>query len=470
MRADGALRIRECAVAVGSRIKNAPVGATLAPVKSGDLVGGRFRLEAEVGSGGTGTVHRATDEQTGELVAVKLLAVQDTLDVARARREAQALAQLSHPAIVRYIESGEQGELFLAMQWIDGVTVGDRLSTTGFTLRETIAMVRRVAEALAAAHAVKIVHRDVKPSNVLLPRGQAAQAMLIDFGIARPADDRTLTRTGIALGTPGYMAPEQARGDRELTPAVDVFSLGCLLYECATGRPAFSGTMRAAVLTKILFGHPEPFEALCSEAPRRLADLVERMLDKVPHARLASAADVVTAIDALGPIPDGPRRDSRSYDHEPTQRTSPAQNFAHCLVLASHGNPDETLDGPDPAGLARLHAELATWQATPVALRTGGIVIHLADAPAAMARRAAWCALATKRVFADWTVVITAIEAEVSGAAEHGTRLLSSAAVAMIFRKLATTGVVIDPTLAPLLEAEFELDLDGTPRLLGPSQ
>jgi serine/threonine protein kinase len=418
-----------------------------------------------------GTVFKAVDEQTGATVAVKLIDVRDTGEVERSRREAKTLAQLAHPAIVHYVADGvtDSAILYLAMQWVDGVTASERLASAGFTLRETVTMIGRIGSALGAAHAAGILHRDVKPSNVLIANNDPATAMLIDFGVARHNKEMSLTRTGTTIGTPGYMAPEQARGERNLTPAVDVFSLGCLLYECATGRPAFSGTLRAALLTKIMFGEPDPMAALCPEAPPRLLELVDTMLLKDPRGRPATGDSVAQALAAIADIPAGPRRTNRGMTETPTiAPPSAAGAHAHCLVLASKGHPDEPMDLPSEAAIKQLAASIARWAAEPVLLQTGTIVIHLSDTASSVTRRAAWCALATKQVLPDYTVVVSALESSLAVVADASTHLLSVSALAMIFKKLAAAGVVIDPSIAPWLQQDFEVDMSGTPRLIGP--
>jgi hypothetical protein len=416
-----------------------------------------------------GVVFRARDEQTSRSVVVKVIEGRDATDIERSRREATTLARLAHPGIVQYVADGvtDGGALFLAMQWVDGVTVAERLRTTGFTLREAAIVVRSVAAALGAAHDAGILHRDVKPTNVILPAGDHAAAMLIDFGIARDnAADRSLTRTGIAIGTPGYMAPEQARGDRMLTPAVDVFGLGCLFYECATGRPAFSGTLRAAILTKILFAEPDSFDATCPEAPIRLREAIDRMLHKDPSRRLASGHDVAAALDDIGAIPDGPRRTNRAMIDTPTARPSVAEARVNCLVLAARGDPDDPLDPPSETERAELAAALASLNVTPIVLETGAVVACVVGAPADVAQRAARCALAIRRVLSGWMIVMSPLEQELAVVADTGTQLLATSAIAMIFRKLAAGTIVIDPSLVPWLEADFELDRTRPPKLI----
>ena len=130
-------------------------------------------------------------------------------------------------------------------------------------------LLERMASILSATHARGIIHRDLKPSNLFLPDGAIEQVKVLDFGVARVADVRSGTQTGLIVGTPAYMSPEQARGLREITPAVDIYSLGCLLYECLSGRPPFPADQPAATLVRVLFEEPRPLELLCPGCPPR---------------------------------------------------------------------------------------------------------------------------------------------------------------------------------------------------------
>src|SRR5262245_14267032 len=211
---------------------------------SGERIGDRFEVVVPAGAGGAGTVYRARDLLSGGLVALKFLHEQEVSDAERFAREAIVLAELSHPGIVRYVAHGEtrDGLLYLAMEWLEGETLAARLARSPLTLDETVTLGLRVAESLAAAHGRGVVHRDIKPSNLLLADGSLERVKLLDFGLARRAwDSHGPTQPGALMGTPGYMAPEQASGWRDVSPATDVFSLGAVLYECLAGEPPFMG-------------------------------------------------------------------------------------------------------------------------------------------------------------------------------------------------------------------------------------
>ncbi len=272
------------------------------------LVADRFEIEAEAGAGGAGTVYRALDLTTGERVALKVLRTVMDAGAPRFLREAQTLAKVAHPGVVRHVAHGvtHDGEPFLAMEWLEGRDLRRHLAEEGLTIAQTVALAADVADALAAVHALGVLHRDVKPSNIFLV-GQAASdagpawaVKLIDLGLVRLEDvSHSLTRTGVAVGTPGYMAPEQARGDRDVGPAADVFSLGCVIFKCLTGQAPFEGDHLVAVLTKVLLSQPLRVRSLRPEVPDALDALVARMLAKDPAARPASAAEVAQALRTL---------------------------------------------------------------------------------------------------------------------------------------------------------------------------
>ena len=262
---------------------------------TGQIIGQRFEIQAQAGAGGMGTVFRALDRHTGGPVAVKLVSARDISphDMERFVREANLLALLQHPGIVSYVAHGHtpSGYLYLAMEWLEGEDLSHRLSRGPLLIRESMVLVRRVAEALSLAHRRGVVHRDLKPSNLFLRHGQVERVTLLDFGIARGhgagllAPRAGVTQTGHVVGTPEYMAPEQARGDRIIGTAADIFALGSVLYECLTGQPPFLGEHIAALLSKVLFEEPPPVRSLRPEVPDTIEHLVHRML--------AKSADVV---------------------------------------------------------------------------------------------------------------------------------------------------------------------------------
>jgi eukaryotic-like serine/threonine-protein kinase len=261
----------------------------------------RFIVERSVGTGGMGAVYRATDRYSGVPVALKIAFDSGEEYCSRALNEAGALAALDHPAIVRLVASGigMDGRPYLAMEWLDGEDLATRLRRGALTLVESVLVGIRLGEGLAAAHAVGIVHRDLKPSNIFLPEGSLGAAKLVDFGIAR-VGHRRMTATGMIVGTPGYMAPEQAMGRSDVGASADVFALGSVLYECMTGESAFSGDHVLGVLAKVLFEEVPPLESRREGIPTALSLLIAQMLRKSPTER-PTAAEVVQSLASILP-------------------------------------------------------------------------------------------------------------------------------------------------------------------------
>ena len=263
----------------------------------GAVLADRFKVEAAAGAGGMSLVYSAIDLNSGERVALKLMSG-DRASLGRFEREIRVLAELEHPAIVRYVSHGVTagGAPFLVMEWLDGEDLGERLRRQPLTLEQALLVAERVALALGAAHAKTIVHRDVKPSNLFLPGGRVEQIKVLDFGVARAAFGADLTQTQTRIGTPAYMSPEQARGDRTLGPPADVFGLGVVLYQCVTGRKPFLGDDLMALIARILLDDPVPVRELAPSCPLEVEALVMRMLAKEPEDRFtdgfALAAEV----------------------------------------------------------------------------------------------------------------------------------------------------------------------------------
>ncbi|WP_437935751.1 protein kinase domain-containing protein [Sorangium sp. So ce341] len=272
---------------------------------SGHVLANRFQLERLAGSGGMGAVWRAVDRQSGQAVALKVIFNQGREHVVRFQREARLLAELEHPAVARYIDHGvtADGLYYLAMEWLEGEDLGARLSRGPLGIEASLMLVGRVAEALAAVHERGIVHRDLKPTNVFLPRGDIGSAKLIDFGIARQADATyELTLTGSAIGTPAYMAPERVRGDLDVDARADLYSIGCLLFECLTGRSPFVAQHPLSVLAKVLFeAAPRP-STFCPNIPPPLDLLVTRLLAKNPAERPGDAGEVAAELRMLSVV------------------------------------------------------------------------------------------------------------------------------------------------------------------------
>ena len=263
---------------------------------------GHYALRRELGRGGMSVVYEALDTRTGQPVALKLLTLPPTLDaaetnalVARFEREARTVARLSHPNVIGIHEIGVVGgQHFLAMEFLRGQTLRQRLTQSRLMVRDACSILTQIAGALDAVHAAGIVHRDVKASNVmLLPDGTAK---LLDFGIARSEEEAEITSAGAILGTPSYMAPEQVRGEPAAV-TTDLWSLGVLSYEMLTGRLPFAGQVVANVLYQVLNSPPDPMPAL----PKAVQKVLRRALDKDPALRYPSAAALAGALGSALP-------------------------------------------------------------------------------------------------------------------------------------------------------------------------
>jgi serine/threonine-protein kinase len=254
----------------------------------GETIGGRYELEEVVGAGGMSTVWRARDTLLERKVALKILHArygEDDEYVERFRREARAVAQLSHPNIVTVIDRGEDRERqFIVFEYVEGENLKQLVDARGrLPIDEVVELGLAIARGLAFAHGRGIVHRDVKPQNVLL--NGDGRAKVTDFGIARSLDvERGVTQTGTVMGTSNYIAPEQASGERVGTQS-DVYSLGCVLFELLTGDVPFTGDNFVAVALQHLNEHPPSVLERRPDTPPRLAWLVDRALAKDPEQR-----------------------------------------------------------------------------------------------------------------------------------------------------------------------------------------
>lgn len=299
-------------------------GLTPASLASGSLdeitrlntaFAGRYRVERELGAGGMATVYLTRDLRHNRFVALKVVRPEfrAAVEAARFLAEIEITANLQHPYILPLFDSGEaESFLFYTMPYIDGETLRQRIDREGrLPIDEAVRIGISVAEALHVAHEQGVVHRDVKPSNILLSRGQA---LVADFGIALTglaAEHTRLTRTGNSVGSVGYLSPEQASGEREVDHRADIFSLGCVVYEMLAGQPPFAGSNFMAILAKQLTSSAPSVRTHRSEVPEYLAVAVSRALAKEPADRFESVAAFAAAIvtrDSASPPPIARRK------------------------------------------------------------------------------------------------------------------------------------------------------------------
>ncbi|MGH7515174.1 MAG: protein kinase domain-containing protein [Gemmatimonadales bacterium] len=283
-------------------------GAVLHPITLGE----RYTLDRELGRGGMAVVYLARDRKHDRPVAIKLLRPEIVTgeDAQRFLLEIQILARLQHPHILALLDSGATDEVpprpFYVMPYVDGETLRQRLTREGpLPVAEALRLVREAGEALHYAHGEGLIHRDVKPENVLLSQGHA---LVADFGIARAAGiaagDR-LTQPGLSMGTPAYMSPEQAGGDREVDARADQYSLACVLYELLAGEPPFTGHDMLAVMSRQVLDPVPPLTTVRPGVPTSVRRAVERALSKVPADRFGTVLEFLAALEAPE-APDAP--------------------------------------------------------------------------------------------------------------------------------------------------------------------
>ena len=253
-----------------------------------------YRVEALLGRGGMGVVYRAWHLRLNRAVALKMLLAGPCArpeELERFLRESQAVAGLGHPNIVQVYDMGDvEGRPYFTMELVEGGNLADQIRGVPQPAHQAAARVATLAEAIHAAHQSGIVHRDLKPANILLTRDGTPK--VTDFGLARRLEgDGGLTLSGVPVGTPSYMAPEQARGKRQaIGPATDVYALGAILYELLTGRPPFRAESATATLQQVLTDEPVSPTRLNPQVPRDLTTICLKCLSKEPHRRYASAA------------------------------------------------------------------------------------------------------------------------------------------------------------------------------------
>ena len=267
---------------------------------------GKYRIEAELSRGGMGAVYRARHEVLERPVAIKLLRPELTGSpdlLTRFVNEARAASAIRHPSIIEVIDFGQtdDGQAYLVMELLEGESLATRLQSRGRLAEgEAVRITCGIASALSAAHAKGIIHRDLKPDNVFLIADPdlGERAKVLDFGIAKLADmaSQAQTQTGALMGTPLYMAPEQARSAASIDHRADLYSLGCILYELLTGKPPLVAEGTGEIIALHMFTQPDPPSTLVPGITPALESIVMRLLDKEPAARFGSAADLSDAL------------------------------------------------------------------------------------------------------------------------------------------------------------------------------
>ncbi len=305
-----------------------------APDRLTAALGDRYRIERELGQGGMATVYLAEDLKHSRNVAIKVLKPElaAVIGAERFLREIRTIATLQHPHILGLIDSGElNGTAYYVMPFVEGESLRDRLNREKqLPITDATRIATEVASALDYAHRHNVIHRDIKPENILLHDGSA---LVADFGIALAISSAgggsRMTETGMSLGTPQYMSPEQAMGERDLDARSDIYALGCVTYEMLAGEPPFSGPTAQAIVAKVMTAEPAEVTTLRRTISAPVADAVHTALQKLPADRFASAAAFAEALagrDGTGGLRHG-RSDSGSRGH------GRAQLFRHPVVL-----------------------------------------------------------------------------------------------------------------------------------------
>lgn len=427
----------------------------------------RFEIVHHAGRGGVGDVYLAKDLQTGDDVALKLVRNATEKGIARFRREAQMLAILSHPGIVQYIDHGltDDGLPYLVMEWIEGESLDKRLKRGKLAQADAMRLTRAIAKALRVAHWRGIVHRDIKPSNLYLVGGDLERVKILDFGIARMVSPEVtpLTESGTALGSPGYMSPEQARGAPSVDSRADVFSIGSVLFHCLTGRAPFVGESAVSLILRVVLDQAPRVRDLAPGVPAAVDALVARMLAKDPDDRPKSAAEVVDELARLE------ETEGRASAVPPAPALTTTERRMVCAVLAhTHIGASGTLReaGPLGASLPPASRDEAERVLTTVLQQYGATVDHLQsgvylatfahahDTPDVV-RKAARGALALTGLVPQAAVSLAIHRSDGEGQTELG------AALGQLVQTLRRPGIVhVDEPTSGLLATDFEIDRD----------
>lgn len=322
----------------------------------GKLVGGKYRVLAAIGEGGMSSIYEAEHVQTHRCVALKVLhpaLADDPEAIARLQREAKVVSTISHPNICEVFDLGrtEEGSPYLVMERLRGDSLAARIKQGAFSFADLAPLLRQVLGALGSAHALGILHRDLKPENIFVEDGRhgaPASAKLLDFGISKAmssdfGEDQRLTHTGMVMGTPYYMAPEQARGDSALDQRVDLWAVGVLMYEALSGRRPFVATNYNALLVKILTSRPRPLDRLVPSLHPAVLEIVERALSKLREDRYQTAEEFVHALRQAEKQTSGAVAPMLSHEafHSPSPQTN--QNWA-----AAIDDPSTIIDDDQP--------------------------------------------------------------------------------------------------------------------------
>jgi serine/threonine protein kinase len=414
-----------------------------------------------------GRVYSATDLLSGERVALKCLSL-DTQDaLVRFEREAQSLRGVQHPNIVRYVDHGRDGAVtWLAMEYVAGEPLRARMARTGLAVDEALSVARQVASALGALHQRDMVHRDVKPSNIMVPLEGLSPVKLVDFGLVKGSLlTASVTSTGVAVGSPGYMAPEQVLA-QPLSPASDVYALGCVLYFMVTGYKAFPGDTPAAVCVRILTAQPPLAHAVNPHCPEALGRLIARMMAREPGDRPPDAMALLQELDGIAVPADAPPTRVAGVPpplHTQTVTSIPSvtpmrreEALSYAIALAPPIDGETT---PEQLAAAKQLVDKLCQQygGTSAELPDGAQLLLPPPGPAQLVEAAA-CSLRLSQGVPDRRVALVLVsEAERDRAIDGALQLLMAEDMLSLTGMSTIAGVRVDAATAQRLSRQYDL-------------
>jgi serine/threonine protein kinase/predicted ATPase len=433
---------------------------TIAP---GNILNDRFQIVTSGGQGGMGVIYRAIDLQTNQAAAIKIQTVRGPSVTERFLREANTLESLRHPSIVHYLGSGltPSGELFIAMEWLEGESLKERLRRGPLSPQEAIALFTPMTAALAFIHSRNVIHRDLKPDNIYLRHRRLDDPVLIDFGVVQlRGREQQLTIPGALLGTPQYMSPEQARSASKSGPTADIFSLGCVLFECLSGRPAFEGIFPTAVLAKILLHELPLLREVCPSAPAWMENLLARMAHKDPAQRPADGAALFRSFQARA------EESTHKIILPPKALTRQTRRLVSVVLLGGASKTNwidpfaNTQDRPEtePAAPFHLLAEEALAHQASIELLADGTVACLlwgSSVARDQAIQSARLSLRLRSLASKGPISVATGHAEIEGGSPLGEAL--DVAVSLLRASEEERTIIIDDATASFLETRFTL-------------
>lgn len=445
-----------------------------ASLSEGSLVGDRFRIAGRAATGGMGTVYRAHDLERDRPVALKIAlnAIDHNL-VARFEREAEVLSQLRHPNIVPFVTRGrlDNHVPFLVMEWLDGCDLYQRIQRGWLDESQTLLVARQACSALVEAHGRGLVHRDIKPANLFLVDGDLRKLELLDFGLVQQSTTAaSLTLSGTFVGTPSFIAPEQAINDAPVDARADLYSLGAVLFTCLVGSPPFIAQQPVALLTKVLLEPAPRVSELRPGTSRAVDELIESLLAKEPDDRPDSADTLLRRLDELT-LESGP---SRARRRASTLSHREKTFFSVLLVDRAARHIDERLAEAMDAEASRCHARVHRLSNNALVA-----VFSSESRPTEMATMAAHCALLVHHDHADTSMAVATgrgsldARAPVGEVIDRAIELLFNHEQTPVRDRHPTAGhpseILLDEVTARLIERNFRLreTSTGSYQLLG---